>query len=363
VSRTSPDLAAAAPVPAFDAATASRFAEIALANVERAFPNKPDHVLADAGDALPPRAFHPSFYGSYDWHSSVHMHWLLVRARRLHPMLPQRRAIDAVLERHFDASALLRERAYLARPDAATFERTYGWAWLLELARELRASADPAARRWSIAMQPLADAFVTRYCDYLARADHPLRYGVHSNSAFGLAFALDYAAAAGARELAHRCRERARRWFLADRDAPAAWEPSGADFLSPVLAEADAMRRVCAPDEFAAWLHGFLPGLADRQPATLFEPVAVSDRSDAQIVHLDGLNLSRAWHWRNVAGALSDADPRRGVAAEAAAAHLAAGLAGVATGHYVGTHWLARFATLALTEPDASRLLHSPHDQ
>jgi len=350
-------------MPVFDAATASRFARIALANIEQAYPNKPDHVLAGDGDALPPRALHPSFYGSYDWHSSVHMHWLLVRARRLRPVLPERGAIDAVLDRHFDAAALLRERAYLQRAEAASFERTYGWAWLLELARELRASNDPSARRWSAAMAPLAEALVARYLDYLPRADYPLRYGVHSNSAFGLAFALDYAVAHDARGLALACRERARRWFVADRDVPAAWEPSGADFLSPTLAEADLVRRILAPREFGTWLDGLLPGLARGEPETLFTPVAVSDRGDPQIVHLDGLNLSRAWHWQGIAASLSTADRRRDLASAAAAAHLAAGMAGLASAHYVGAHWLATFATLALTEPDASRLLNSSHDQ
>jgi hypothetical protein len=347
----------------FDIATASRFARIALANVERAYPNHPQHVLASDADLRAPRELHPSFYGSYDWHSSVHMHWLLVRARRLHPGLPERGAIDAVLDRHFDAAALLRERAYLQRPETASFERTYGWAWLLELARELGASNDPAARRWHAAMTPLADAFVARYLAYLPRADFPLRYGVHSNSAFGLAFALDYAATRNERALANLCRERAQRWFLDDRDVPAAWEPSGADFLSPALAEADAMRRVLGRDAFSEWLDRFLPNVARGEPETLFAPVAVSDRGDPQIVHLDGLNLSRAWHWRGIASALSSADPRRDRAHVAAQSHLAAGMTGLASGDYVGAHWLATFATLALTEPDASRLIHSPHDQ
>ena len=348
---------------AFDAVTASRFARLALDNVERAFPNNPQHVLTDADDVKLPHDWHPSFYGSYDWHSAVHMHWLLVRIRRLHPAIAERPAIDAVLARHFEAPALLRERAYLQRPETASFERTYGWAWLLELARELGACSDPLARRWRDAMTPLARAFVDRFVDYLPRADYPLRYGVHSNSAFGLAFALDYAVSHGERALADLCRERARHWFQDDRDVPGAWEPSGADFLSPALAEVDLMRRVLAPDAFSRWLDGFLPALAQGQPQALLVPVAVSDRSDPQIVHLDGLNLSRAWHWRVIAGALSASDPRRDRALAAAAAHLAASANGLASGHYVGAHWLATFATLALTEPDASRLLHSAHDQ
>jgi len=351
------------PVTAFDAPTAARFARRALDNVECEYPNLPHHVLDSAADVVPARVLHPAFYGSYDWHSSVHMHWLLVRARRLHPALEGRHAIDAVLERHFAAASLAIERAYLGRPHTAAFERTYGWAWLLKLADELARSGDAQARRWSVAMTPLVDAFVARYLDYLPRADYPLRHGLHANSAFGLAFALDHAVFAGAPALARACRDCARRWYLDDRDVPAAWEPSGADFLSPALAEADLMRRVLPTADFADWLTRFLPGLERRTPATLFTPVAVRDRADPQIVHLDGLNLSRAWHWRGIEAALPAADPRRRVAHEAAREHLAAGLPALDDEHYVGTHWLASFATLALTEPDASALLHSTHDQ
>ncbi len=346
----------------FDTATAARFARIALDNVERAYPNNPQHVLTGDADLRAPRDWHPSFYGSYDWHSSVHMHWLLVRVRRLHPGAPERRAIDAVLERHFDAASLLRERAYFARPEAAAFERTYGWAWLLELARELGVSSDPLARRWRAAIAPLADVLVQRYLAFLPRAGYPVRHGLHANSAFGLAFAIDYAVACGTPALAAAGRDCARRWFMADRGAPAAWEPSGTDFLSPVLAEADLMRRVLDPAEFPAWLDAFLPDLARSEPGTLFTPVAVGERSDPQIVHLDGLNLSRAWHWRGIAAALTADDPRRARATAAADAHLAAGMAGVASPHFAGAHWLASFATLALTEPQA-RLLNSFDDQ
>jgi len=348
---------------AFDAATAARFARHALDNVQCEYPNLPHHVLASAADVVPTRALHPAFYGSYDWHSSVHMHWLLVRARRLHPALDGRHEIDAVLERHFDAASLAVERAYLERSHTAAFERTYGWAWLLKLADELARSNDPQARRWSVAMAPLADAFVARYLDYLPRADYPLRHGLHANSAFGLAFALDHAVLAGVPALARACRDTACRWFAADREAPAAWEPSGADFLSPALAEADLMRRVLLTTDFAEWLARFLPGLEQRSPSTLFTPAAARDRADPQIVHLDGLNLSRAWQWRGIAAALPAADARRAIALEAAHAHLAAGLPALDDDHYVGTHWLASFATLALTEPDASSLLHSAHDQ
>jgi Protein of unknown function (DUF2891) len=331
-----------------DAAAAARFAGIALTNVACEYPNKPDHVVGSAGDVQSQRAQHPVFYGSFDWHSCVHMHWLLARLRRLFPALPQRDAIALVFDRHFTRDAIAGEIAYLARPEAQSFERTYGWAWLLKLTEELIKLGDDAGR-WSEAMAPLADAFVARYLDYLPRAQYPWRYGLHANSAFGLAFALDYARAAGEHALEALCVTKARAWFGNDRDAPAAWEPSGADFLSPTLIEAELMRRIEDPVAFGAWLAALLPGFVRREPAMLFTPAEVSDRSDGHIVHLDGLNLSRAWCFRGIAATLHDADPRTPIAAAAARVHLAAGLAGLDSGEYAGAHWLATFATLALT--------------
>jgi len=340
-------------LPSLTALQAARFAEIALENVVREFPNKPDHVLASPADAQAPRALHPAFYGSYDWHSSVHMHWLLVHVRRRFPALPQRAAIGALLDRHLSPAAITAECAYLAQPHTRSFERTYGWAWLLKLAEELARSVDADAGRWSEALAPLTRAFVARYLAWLPRADYPIRYGTHPNSAFGLAFALDFARRAGALPLEQLCLAKARAWFAADRGAPAAWEPSGADFLSPALIEADLMRRVLRPTEFAAWLDDFLPELARREPATLFAPVSASDRGDPQIVHLDGLNLSRAWCWRGVAASLPEADQRAAVARAAAASHIDAGLAALASTDYVGAHWLASFAALALADDTA----------
>jgi Protein of unknown function (DUF2891) len=335
-------------LPTLSAAHAAHFADLALANVAREYPNKPDHVVASPDDLRAPRVLHPSFYGSFDWHSCVHMHWLLVRVRRLFPALPQRADIDALLDRHFAPQAIAAEVAYLAAPEARAFERTYGWAWLLKLAEELSRTDDADARRWSGQLAPLAAAFVARYLEYLPRATYPIRYGIHPNSAFGLMFAVDYARTSGALPLAELADAKARAWFADDREAPASWEPSGADFFSPTLIEADLMRRVLAPAEYSSWLAAFLPGLADGEPATLFAPANVSARTDPQMVHLDGLNLSRAWCWRGIAATLPPTDPRRAAAHEAAAAHLAAGLVGVDGADYVGAHWLATFATLAL---------------
>jgi hypothetical protein len=327
---------------------ASRFARLALANIEREYPTKLDHVLAGPADLTPPRVLHPAFFGSFDWHSCVHAQWLLVRVLGLHPALPEAGSIRAALEARLSPAAIAGELAYIRRPDARAFERTYGWAWLLKLAVALDAWDDADARRWSANMEPLAQAFANRYRDWLAVATYPIRHGMHANSAFGLAFALDYAKHSGA-ALAELVVATARKWYFADHGVPAQWEPSGADFLSPSLIEADLMRRVLPADEFAPWLRGFLPGIEQREPASLFTPVAVADRGDPQIVHLDGLNLSRAWCWRAIACALPHSDARVPVATEAADAHLAAGLGGIGSGEYAGEHWLATFAVLALT--------------
>jgi Protein of unknown function (DUF2891) len=335
-------------LPTLDAANAARFADIALANVVREYPGKPDHVLGSDADLAPPRSLHPAFFGSYDWHSCVHMHWLLVHVRRLHPDLPQREAIDALLDRHLTAANIAGECTYVKRPHAQSFERPYGWTWLLKLAHELALSADDDARKWANHLSPLAQAFVGRYLQWLPVAEYPIRYGMHSNSAFGLLFALDYARRAGESALAELCVDKAHAWFGNDRDVPAAWEPSGFDFLSPALVEAELMRRVLAPSGFASWLSAFLPTLGERQPMALFTPVKVSDRGDPHIVHLDGLNLSRAWCLRGLASALPKGDPRAATALEAAAAHLTAGREGLDSADYLGSHWLATFAALAL---------------
>ena len=328
---------------------AASFAQAALANVVREFPNKPDHVLGGAGDVRGPRSLHPAFYGSFDWHSCVHMHWLLARVRRLIPGLPQHDAIVDLFDRHLTPANICQECAYLERPESRSFERTYGWAWLLELAHELRRANDADAQRWAAALAPLADAIVRRYLAYLPLQRYPLRIGMHANSAFGLLFALDYARTAKESALEALCLDTARRWFGNDRDAPAAWEPSGADFLSPALVEANLMRRILQPREFAEWLDQFLPMLAWGEPAALFAPAAVDDRSDPFIVHLDGLNFSRAWSFRGIAAALPADDPRIVVLRDAADRHLGAGIKGLTSGEYVGEHWLATFATLALT--------------
>ena len=330
---------------ALDAATASRFAAAALGHVTREYPNKMDHVLAGPQDVKGPRALHPIFFGSFDWHSCVHGWWTLFTLLRLYPTMPEAHAIRELASDLFTPANVAAETAYLDRPGSRGFERPYGWAWLLMLAAELERHEDGRAE----VLRPLAQAFASRFTNFLPLADYPVRVGTHYNTAFALRLTLDYADSVGDAALAALCEERALRWHSGDRDCQA-WEPSQDEFLSPALMEAVLMRRVMAPDAFADWFTAFLPHLDRREPATLFTPAGVSDRSDGKIAHLDGLNLSRAWCWREIASALPAGDARRAIALEAARVHLDAALPHV-TGDYMGEHWLASFALLALLVP------------
>lgn len=325
---------------------AARFARIALGHVEREFPNKLDHVLDGPLDVKGPRDLHPIFFGSFDWHSCVHAHWLLARVRRRFPRMPESMDIAALFDSQFTAEKVAGEIIYLERPSSRGFERPYGWAWMLALHGELLNHADGEGRRWAEALAPLAGEFVRRLAEYLRVATYPVRAGVHANSAFALLLAHEYAAAARNAELLALCADAAQRWYGSDRNCPA-WEPSQDEFLSPALIEAALMRDVLAPDEFAGWFGAFLPQAAQGEPATLFSPAIVSDRSDGKIAHLDGLNLSRAWCWRRIIGGLPPSDPVHGRVEAAIAAHLSSALDHVA-GDYMGEHWLASFALLAL---------------
>ena len=321
---------------------AARFAKIVLGHVTREQPNAIAHV--------PPKSVHPIFFGSYDWHSCVHSYWLLATLYRLFPKLPQRDEIAALFADALTAEKAKGELAYLERATARGFERPYGWAWLLMLQAEFDRHKGAA---WASALRPLANLFAMRFRDHLPKMTYPVRSGVHSSTAFALALSYEYATA-NDEKLANLIRKTARAWYLGDRDCQA-WEPSGEDFLSPALTEAECMRRILSQREFQRWFDGFLPLLTRREPATLFKPATVSDRSDVRIVHLDGVNLSRAWCWRNLAAALPAGDPRRKPAAQAADDQLAASLPHV-SGDYVGEHWLASFALLALLAPSGKEL-------
>lgn len=331
------------PVPGLDRATASRLAPLALGGIEREYPHKLDHVLEGPFDLQTPRALHPAFYGCFDWHSAVHSHWTLARLLRRFPDLTEARKIRAALDRNLTASNILREAEYFDRPGRSAFERPYGWAWLLKLAEELDGWEDPDAGRWSDALGPLAGQIVRNYREFLPRLEFPNRVGTHANTAFGMAFAWDYAVGTGLSEFQEFIGNRAREYFLGGQDYPARWEPGGEDFFSPALIEADLMARVLPPAEFVAWLDRFLPGLGMDGNGP-FEPVTVRDRSDGRLVHLDGLNLSRAWCMRRVADALPAGHSVKIHLELTARRHAEAGLEHVASGDYAGEHWLPTFA-------------------
>jgi hypothetical protein len=330
---------------------ASAFAKLALKGARKEYPNKPGDVLSSSADVKSPKATHPAFYGCFDWHSSVHGHWMLVRVLRQFPDLPEAKEIRAVLTENLTAENLKTEAELFTHPEAKSYERPYGWTWLLKLAQELHEWDDPDARKWSVNLRPLADVIANRYIEYFPKQTYPIRSGVHPNTAFGLSFAHDYARTVGNKKLQDLIEERARLYYGKDTDAPARWEPDGADFLSPSLTEADLMRRILTPAEFRDWFHKFLPGAAKGEPASLFNPATVTDRSDPQIVHLDGLNLSRAWCMRGIVSALPADDPARKVLAASAVRHASAALKHVASGDYAGEHWLASFAIHMLSTP------------
>jgi hypothetical protein len=319
---------------------AQAFAEIALGHVRREYPHKLDHVMDGPEDARTPRDLHPIFYGSFDWHSCVHGYWLLLRLRRLLPGIEAKAKIDALANEMLTPEKVAVELAYLQRPSARGFERPYGWAWLLALHLEA-AKADRID--WADALAPLARAFAARFHDFLPKLTYPIRVGTHFNTAFALTLALEWAEAHDA-PLVALIRERSRHYFGGDRACPG-WEPGGDEFLSSALSEALLMKRVLDADSFRWWFASFLPNIGAGEPRTLLTPAHVSDRSDGKIAHLDGFNLSRAWCWRGIADVLEA--PLAVIALKTAGEHLAASLPHVA-GDYMGEHWLATFALLAL---------------
>jgi len=344
----SPAAPAIVVAPPLDAATASRFAALALACVQKEYPNKIAHVLNSPADVKPPHELTPAFYGCYDWHSAVHGHWLLARVARAFSAAPFAPEALAALSANITPARIAGEVAYLAAPGRETFERPYGLAWLLQLAAELREWNAPEARTLSASLAPLEAAAAERLRTWLEKLAYPIREGEHPQSAFAFGLALDWARAHGP-ALATLLERRIREFHLNDRDCPIGYEPSGQDFLSPCLAEADLMRRVLAPSEFASWLTGFLPRLPAGASADWLPIGVVTDKTDGKLAHLDGLNLSRAWMLDGIASGLPPADPRRGSLLAAAKAHADSGLAAVTGEHYAGGHWLGSFATYLVT--------------
>lgn len=309
---------------------ASGLAHVALANIVREYPRHIQHLTTSAEEELRERVLHPAFYGSYDWHSAVHMHWLLVRVLRLYPVSQMAPRIADALDADLTPDALAKELEYFKGGAGRTFERPYGWAWLLELQAEALATQS----RWSRALAPLASELAARFAGYLSASPYPIRAGAHGNSAFACVLALDYARIAGATALEFEIRKSARRWYASDENAPIEYEPSLDDFLSPSLTEALLMSRVLDPGEFQRWLQAFAP----QGFGALAEPPTVSDHADPKQSHLDGLCLTRAWCFARLGDSA------------AAQALVAATLSHVVAGDYAGTHWLASFVALALGE-------------
>lgn len=335
------------------AETAQRFADLALACVHKEYPNKIAHAMNSDADVEPPRKLTPAFYGCYDWHSSVHGHWLLVRLARTFSdatFAPQARA---ALEQSLTKENIAEEVVYLNADGRASFERPYGLAWLLQLGLELRewdrAEPNGLPGRLSANLQPLEQAALGRLETWLPKLSHPVRIGEHDQTAFALGLMIDYARGTNNEEFLKLTQERARAFFQPDRNCPLAYEPSGEDFLSPCLAEADVMRRVLAPKEFAVWLTQFLPQTPrDGSPGWL-QPEKVTDPADPKLGHINGLNLSRAWMLEGIASGLPQNDKRLASLQSAASAHATAGLAAVSGKYYMGGHWLGSFAVYLVT--------------
>jgi len=346
----------------FDATAAERFASLALECVHRPYPNKIAHVLQSDDDVMPPRELTPSFYGCFDWHSAVHGHWLLARLARTFPDASFAAPARDALAKSLTKENIAVEVAYLTAEGRASFERPYGLAWLLQLAAELREWDDPFAQELASNLRPLEQAVVTKLASWLPKLSHPVRSGEHSQSAFGLGLMLDYARVAGNDDFEALVASRIRAFYLKDRDCPLAYEPSGEDFLSPCLAEADAVRRVLPPVEYAAWLGSFFPTIPRDGAAGWIAPGVVTDKTDGKLVHLDGLNLSRAWMLEGIASGLPTGDPRIAALEAAAGEHKQSGLAAITGQHYEGGHWLGSFAVYLVTQRGITIPAHPPDD-
>lgn len=325
---------------------ASHLASLPLKCIAQEFPNKTNHTSNTENDhVLLPKQLHPTFYGCFDWHSSVHGHWMLIRLLKLFPSMPEAAAIRAALNKTITKENVINEVKYFSLPLSSSWERTYGWAWILKLDEELYNWNDEDGKRWQEAMQPLTNKIVELWTKFLPKQTYPNRTGVHPNTAFGLVFALDYARTEKKLEFEKAIITSAKNIFGKDKNAPASWEPNGADFLSPSLEEADLMRRVLSPKEFTIWFNQFFTTQSLKHLTIL--PV-VSDRTDLQIVHLDGLSFSRSWCMKGLAATLPANDVRKKLLLRSSVNHLGTALPHVVSGEYGGEHWLASFAVYAL---------------
>lgn len=341
------------PPPQLDAQAAGRFAKLALACVQLEYPNKIAHVLNSAADAKTPHELTPAFYGCMDWHSAVHGHWLLARLARTFPTAPFTADAIAALNANITPEHIAGEVRYITATGRETFERPYGLAWLLQLAQELREWNSPEAQKLSATLAPLEQAVVGRISTWLPKLAYPIREGEHAQTAFSFGLILDWARSTHNTAIEKMLVSKIKEFHVKDRACPLAYEPSGQDFLSPCIAEADVMRRVIGPAEFSEWLAGFLPQIPKtaKAPQTAWLPIGVvTDKSDGKLAHLDGLNLSRAWMLEGIASVLPDADPRKKALLATAKTHADSGLASVTGEHYEGGHWLGSFATYLVTK-------------
>jgi len=339
----------ALPTPRPDVVT-DRFAALALSCIHREYPNKISHVLNSDTDAKTPRQLFPAFYGCFDWHSSVHGHWLLTRLMKLDPTSPFVDVMESELSKSFTPENIAAEVAYYTSEGRGSFERPYGIAWYLQLVAELHESDLPLHTEWRQTLRPLEDAIVTKVSAWLPKLAYPVRLGTHNQTAFAFGLMLDYARTVGNTAFEAQLTEKVLAFHAGDRDCPIGYEPSGEDFLSPCLMEADLMRRVMNEREFATWLGRFLPRIPRSGRADWLEPAIVLDATDGKLVHLDGVNLSRAWALEGIASSLPADDPRRAALQAAADVHKEAGIKSVSDAHYAGSHWLASFATYLTTK-------------
>lgn len=328
---------------------AVRLASLALEGMDQQYPNKPSNVMAGPEGVRSPKEMHPAFYGCFDWHSSVHGHWKLVRLLKTQPDFSIADHVRQKLDAHLTKANIEAELAYFQEKENKSFERMYGWAWYFRLVQELHEWDDPQGKTWRENLRPLEDHLVAATMDYLPKLTYPIRTGVHPNTAFALGQARDYAVAVDNQTLVELIDKRSKEYFLNDKNYPAAYEPSGEDFFSAALNEADLMRRVLDKQEFSDWLQDFLPQANQQELKNLFQPVSVSDITDGKLVHLAGLNLNRAWTLRGIASTLDPADPQYEVFQQAAKDHTKVGLSYVFTGDYAGEHWLGTFAVYVLT--------------
>jgi hypothetical protein len=325
---------------------ANRLALLPLHCMDTEYPNKLGQTLGSDADLKSPKTLHPAFYGCFDWHSSVHGHWSLVRLLKMFPELENAQSLEEKLLKSISKENILSEITFFQNEHNKSFERTYGWAWLLKLAEELHSWDTPVARELETNLQPLTNLIIEKYIEFLPKLNYPLRVGTHPNTAFGLSFAFDYAQTVNNEVLKNAITERAKYFFLNDKDCPMSWEPSGSDFLSPCLEEAALMKRLLPREEFKSWLDTFLPELKNTNYK--LEVGLVSDRTDGQLVHLDGVNFSRAWSLNKIADGLPEYHHLKNIANQ----HINYSLPSIVGDSYEGGHWLGSFAIYALSSVD-----------